>query len=48
MVVEKVHGCHQTWQHGSSGWHRHGQKCEFRKGVVGVGKRKGKSSSRSS
>lgn len=37
--VLPVHGCHQTWQHGQAGWHRHGHKCDFRKGVVDSTKR---------
>jgi hypothetical protein len=37
--VLAVHGCHQTWQHGHAGWHRHGSKCEFRRGVVDSTKR---------
>jgi hypothetical protein len=29
-----AHGCHQGWQAGPGGLHRHGPKCERREGIT--------------
>jgi hypothetical protein len=32
-TIHTIHGCHQTWAPGRQGWHRHGPRCELRKGL---------------
>jgi hypothetical protein len=32
-IIHTIHGCHQTWAPGRPGWHRHGPRCELRKGL---------------